>query len=244
MTEPTQLILGHGYVAKHLGPRLEKQGATVASTSRTDPQFITFDLEDPDSWENVPTVKTTFWMFPAVPLDLVKEFISAYGERLGQIITVGSTSGFLVNTDGETVDEASPLDLTRDRVLGEEFLRSNGAMTVMASGIYGPQRDPLDWIAKGYVGKSDKLVNMIHVEDLCQFLLAARDNGKKGHLYIASDNNPQTWRVVIDKWESNGWADAVPVKTTDKISKRVKSSASLSELSVNLKYQDFADRVL
>lgn len=244
MTDSPQLILGFGYVAERLRAQIEAQEKTVLATSRTDSGLISFDLDEPETWDNLPQVEITYWMFPAAPLDLVTEFYKTCGSRLGKIVTVGSTSGFIVGTDGQKVDEATALDLSQDRVQGEEFLRSQGGVTVMSSGIYGPGRDPLNWIKKGYVGKSAKLVNMIHVEDLCQFLIKAAEIGENGRLYIASDNNPQTWETVIGDWERRGWAKEVPVKASDKISKWVNSSQSLSQLSVTLRYPNFVDRVL
>lgn len=240
-----QLILGYGYTASFLSPLLDDEGCEVLRTSRKNPDSILFNLEDSTSWQNIPQVSATYWMFPAAPLELVKKFYQQNKNKLGQIVVIGSTSGFQSIQDGEEIRESSPLDLNIERVQGEEFLRSQGAIVVMASGIYGQGRSPLDWVKKAYVGKSKKFVNMIHVLDLCQFLINAQKYGEKGKLYIASDNYPQTWESVISVWQERGLLDReVAEKETQRLSKKMNSTQSIEELRINLKFQNFADLVL
>ena len=77
------------------------------------------------------------------------------------------------------IDESAPIDLTKPRVQGEEYLRNeHGAIVLRVAGIYGPGRNPLDWIRQGRVGPSRKYVNLIHVEDLAAICLAALEKGE------------------------------------------------------------------
>ena len=246
MAQRHHLILGFGYTASFLKKRILNKYPQdkVSSTSRTNESHILFDLEDPETWDSLPQADLTYWTFPAVPLDLVKEFLTKKKTHLGQIIVIGSTSGFLVNENGENVNEKSSLDLSLDRVQGEDYLRSQGSILMMASGIYGEGRNPLDWVKKNYVGKSSKIVNMIHVVDLCNFLLNASFLGKPGSLYIASDGNPQSWEEVITLWEKRGLVSQVAYKESKRISKKIDSSSSIRELNVTLQFQNFADLVL
>jgi hypothetical protein len=156
---------------------------------------------------------------------------------------VGSTSAFLVDKPHGPVDESTPFDMSIPRVQGEVFLRDQGATLVMSSGIYGAGRNPVDWIKKGYVGKSEKYVNMIHGSDLAQFLLQASQLGEKGAVYIASDNNPQRWRDVIELWESQGLVSDVPEKASRRSSKKIDSSKSIKSLQIDLQFDNFAHAV-
>ena len=95
---------------------------------------------------------------------------------------LGSTSAYDTGGSQEYpppwIDETAPIDYTKPRVQGEEFLRTEcGAIVLRVAGIYGPGRHPYDWITSGRVGLSDKYVNLIHVEDLAAICKAALQCG-------------------------------------------------------------------
>lgn len=245
MDSVDHLILGHGYTAAELVPFIHSKEpqAKVVSTSRQGFPYIKFDLLDPSTWDNLPQSQVSYWTFPAVPPDLVKEFYSKKKDSLGHIVVLGSTSTFKVENSGELVDETSPLDLSIDRVQGEIYLRGEGASLVMSSGIYGVGRNPLDWVKKGWVGLSDKWINMIHVKDLSQFLYQA-GRFKTGKTHIASDGDPRQWKEVIRIWEEAGLIANTPEKISTRVSKKINPAQSINELGINLKFQSFVDAVL
>ena len=113
----------------------------------------------------------------------------------------------------------------------------------MSSGIYGPGKNPVDWVKNGYVGKSEKFVNMIHVKDLAHIIFKAGERGKKNSVYIASDGVPLQWSHVIELWEKEGLLSNVAEKPSKRSSKKINSSATLLELEVDLKYRNFAEVV-
>ena len=172
MHKVDSLILGYGYTTRFLEPLLRAQnfGGTVGITSRSKKDFIIFDLDRPSTWDNLPSSEFTYWTFPPSPTDRVIEFIKKKKSQLGRLVVVGSTSAFTCYKADEEIDEFSNFNLSLDRARAESFLKNSGAILVMSSGIYGPNRNPVDWIKKNYVGKSKKFVNMIHIEDLCLFL--------------------------------------------------------------------------
>ena len=235
------LILGHGYTADFLWARLKKEfpHSTQSSTSRTNAKRILFELSKPKTWANLPQARSTFWTFPPSPLDQVMEFFKQKQESLGHLVVVGSTSGFLCEEEGQRIHEDSPLDLSKERSQGEAFLKNQGATLVMSSGIYGPGRNPLSWVQKGAVGKTDQFINMIHVKDLSHILIQASQRGKKSELYIASDNCPLTWRSVIQFWENQNLVHQVPEKRSSRRSKKLDSSKTLKTLEVTLEFQNF-----
>jgi nucleoside-diphosphate-sugar epimerase len=90
-------------------------------------------------------------------------------------------------------------------VQGEELLRTDCcAIILRVAGIYGPGRNPIDWIRKGRVSPSRKYVNLIHVEDLADICLITMERGMRGDAYNVSDGTPRTWkdicRIVQDRW--------------------------------------------
>jgi hypothetical protein len=242
LTKPNKMmVMGYGYTAKWLVPLLQVAypQSQIVSTSRQGEPHLEFDLARPQTWDLLPQVDVTVWTFPPSPSAQVSEFIKKKYNSLGQVIALGSTSALLVSHEGQLVSETTPLDMSQDRVLGEQMLRQQGGINLLSAGIYGPGRDPRDWVRKGLVAKSPKLVNMVHVEDLCQYILACIQNGSPGSLYIAADNNPQVWSDVITFWESQGWLNGIGHKQSPRQSKRVDCSWSIKQLGVELKYPDF-----
>ena len=175
-----------------------------------DPLRIRFTLEDLTQWSNLPDRADIIWCVPAQPIELVKQFAEYIGPRVRRLVLLGSTSAYdaaHASTDYPPpwMDETASIDLTRPRVQGEELLRREyGAIVLRVAGIYGPGRNPLDWIRTGRVVPSRKYVNLIHVEDLAAICLAALERGIPGEVYNVSDSVPRTWdeicRAARERW--------------------------------------------
>lgn len=205
----TVVILGSGYVARFM-LSLTRFYRLVLHTSR-DPdhhlrwvpeqQRLRFDLNEPDTWRDVPSDADVLWCFPAAPLGAVQQFASRINARSRRLVVLGSTSAYDVGGVEEYpppwIDETAPIDLKKPRVQGEEFLRREcGAIVLRVAGIYGPGRHPYDWIKTGRVTVSDKYVNLIHAEDLAAICEAALACGTSGAIYNVSDGIPRTWSEI------------------------------------------------
>ena len=212
-------ILGSGYTAKFLLPLARHHYPHVFATSR-DPdrhlthlspdQRIRFDLARPETWQAIPASSDVLWCFPAVPIGLVQQFAEATSLRTRRLVVLGSTSAYDVCASAEYpppwVEETALVDLTKPRVQGEELLRTSyGAIVLRIAGIYGPGRNPVEWIRTGRVKRSRKYVNLIHVEDLVSSCLAALMHADPGGIYNVSDGNPRTWveicTMVEQRWD-------------------------------------------
>lgn len=243
MNEKRVLVLGFGYTGSflqkwihHYHPQWE-----VITTSRKGSPHIVFDFMDSSTWNLLPQAERTFWLFPAAPETLVRDFYSKHKVKFGKLVVMGSTSALKKQNGSDWVSEDSPLDFSSERVLGEEFLRTQGAKIVLSAGIYGPQRNPLNWIAQGRIWKSDKYVNMVHVLDLCQFLWNAQEFGTDSSRYIASDGNPQRWRDIIEQWEKKSWLKNTREIPNPSPSKRVNAQRSIAELKIDLRFPNFIE---
>ena len=235
------LILGYGYT----GPHLEKHisalipDSEIKKTNRQKDLNLYFDLSEPESWENIPKVDGTFWTFPPIKERLVTQFLEKQGANLGKIVVIGSTRSIQIQKEHEEVDENSPLDLTIDRVRGEKLIRDQGGILVQSAGIYGPGRNPIDWIRKGWVAPCKKLLNVIHVVDLAKILLAAMQNGEPGKTYLAADGRPYPWDELISRWVRQYELTQVPKPNPSmRKSKKVNPEHTLSELKIELSYPD------
>jgi hypothetical protein len=257
-TDPTDrplIILGHGYTGRHI-MQLTLQRETIAwATSRNPTRRLTavpfqqrleFDLAGPETWGHLPAGADLVWCFPASPLSAVQHWAGAQHSRFNRLVVLSSTSAYEVSDHSTEYpppwfDESAPIDLTKPRVQGEEYLRSEfGAIVLRVAGIYGPGRNPLDWIRQGRVGPSRKYVNLIHAEDLAAICLLALDKGKPGGVYNVSDGTPRTWNEVCVTAQQR-WgvaATAAAAKENRSSGKRISNAKLRTELGYVLKHPD------
>ena len=253
----TVVILGAGYTARFLLPLASHHYAHVLATSRVPEKHLShiapnrrirFDLTQQDTWKNIPTETDLLWCFPAVPLHLVQEFSATFDSPSRRLMVLGSTSAYDVGSSKEYpppwIDESAPINLAKPRVQGEEFLRINcGAIVLRVAGIYGPGRNPVDWIRTGRVGASRKYVNLIHVEDLAAICLTSLRQGAPGDVYNVSDGIPRTWedicRITEERWGIRATSSELPTTS----GKRIMNNKMLFLLQADhasLHHSDFA----
>ncbi|MFC1745995.1 hypothetical protein ACFL35_18530 [Candidatus Riflebacteria bacterium] len=235
------LILGRGYTGGFLEELLlaEKKESKVYTTRRNKGP-IQFLFEQRQTWSQLPDVEATFWTFPAAPPATVKEFYQNNKKKLGKLIVIGSTGHILCSKAGEIVKENSPLDLNQERVQGEEFLRDKGAIIVRAAGIYGPGRDPRRWFERGLLQPGERRLNLVHVEDLCRFLLQALQRGETGAHYLAADGKPASCSDLFNIWKLDLPEKRMekPVSGRNRKQKIVDPAWSIKELGIVLKFKD------
>jgi hypothetical protein len=247
------VVLGSGYTGRVLHRTGTSQGWTVHATSRNPLNNLAdipselrrrFDLEQPSTWLNIPARANLIWCFPATPLEQVQAFARTLNAPPRRIVVLGSTSTYETpdqSTDYPPpwIDESVPIDPTRPRAQGEEYLRKyHGAIVLRVAGIYGPGRNPLDWIKQGRVGPSRKYVNLIHVEDLGAICLLALEKGKPGEAYNVSDGTPYLWSEICATAQQRWGVSATPVKEDRSSGKRISTAKLRTELGYTLKHPD------
>ncbi|MBH0203481.1 MAG: hypothetical protein HP496_14575 [Nitrospira sp.] len=251
----TLTILGSGYTARFLLPLAQHRYAQVFATSR-DPdrhlnylgpdQRIRFDLVRPETWQAIPTSTDIVWCFPAVPIELVRQFADAASLHARRLVVLGSTSAYDDQASADYpppwVDETAAIDLGKPRVQGEELLRTNyGAIVLRVAGIYGQGRSPIEWIRTGRVNRSRKYVNLIHVEDLAASCLAALSHAESSEVYNISDGYPRTWidicQMVEQRWAIRS-SDSPEVNATGKRVSNTRMCELLKEGGTGLRYGD------
>ena len=246
-------MLGSGYTGLVLHRTGTTQGRTVHATSRNalhnlanipSEQRLTFDLEDPSTWPNIPVGADLIWCFPATPLEQVQAFALTLVAPPRRIVVLGSTSAYDAPSQSTEypppwIDESTPIDLSKPRMQGEEYLRNKlGAIVLRVAGIYGPGRNPLDWIRQGRVSPSRKYVNLIHVEDLAAICLAASEKGKPGEVYNVSDGTPRTWNEICATAQQRWGVSAAAAKEALSTGKRISNAKLRTELGYTLRHSD------
>ena len=247
------LVLGSGYTGRYLITEASHQGRVVLSTSR-DPdrqlkhvppsQRLMFDLARPDTWTNIPAHADLIWCFPALPLEQVQAFAKTLGTPPRRLVVLGSTSAYQSPSRSADypppwIDESAPIDLSKPRVRGEEYLRKkHDAIILRVAGIYGPGRNPLEWIRSGRIGPSRKYVNLIHVADLASTCLAALTRGRPGDVYNASDGTPRTWNEICAAAQKRWDVTATVAKEGRSPGKRIDTRKLTKDLGVRIQHRD------
>ena len=250
MSSPSLVILGTGYTGRVLFRQARAEGRIVFAASRTPEthlldippeQRLLFDLDHHETWNAIPTQADAVWTFPAVPPDTITAFGEQIAPHLRRLIVLGATSAYDGSPQamrGEPVDETASVDRSIARVQGEELLRERyGAIVLRVAGIYGPGRNPLDWIRQGRVGYSHRYVNLIHVEDLAAIILQALEDGMPGDTYNVSDGTPRRWSEIMDAAAAR-WGTAKPLPADPTAGKRISNRKLLAELGYTLRYPD------
>ncbi len=247
------VVLGSGYTGRLLHEMGTSQRRTVHATSRNPSnnleaipleQRLQFDLKQPSTWQNIPTSADLIWCFPATPLDQVQAFARTLDTSTRRIVVLASTSAYEVSDHSTEypppwIDESAPIDLTKSRVQGEEYLREeHGAIVLRVAGIYGPGRNPLDWIKNGRVGPSRKYVNLIHVEDLAAICLLALEKGTPGKAYNISDGTPRTWNEICVTAQQRWGVTGAAAKDNLSKGKRISTAKLRGELNYQFRHPD------
>ena len=249
----TILILGAGYTGRHFYATAKVQGQQVLASSRDPTKHlayasltdrIEFDLTRQATWKNIPSAADMVWCFPATPLEQVQAFAKTLGAPPRRFVVLGSTSAYAVKNDSREypppwLDESAPIDLSKPRVQGEEYLRQHhGAIVLRVAGIYGPGRNPLEWIRRGRVGPSRKYVNLIHAEDLAAICLLALVHGKPGEAYNVSDGQPHTWNEICATAQQRWGVTAGAAKEDHSPGKRISNAKLRAELDYRFRHSD------
>ncbi|MGC4007299.1 MAG: NAD-dependent epimerase/dehydratase family protein [Pirellulales bacterium] len=126
--------------------------------------------------------------------------LDALPPTIGKILYVSST-GVYGQIDGEEIDESSPTEprreggrvcLAAERALQAHPLGRNGVILRLA-GIYGPGRVPnrADLVAgKPLPFDPAGHLNLIHVDDAAEAILAAERGATTPNLFVVSDGSP------------------------------------------------------
>lgn len=179
----------------------------------------------------------------------------------GKFVYTGSTSVY-GQTDGSQVDESSatePLVETARVLLETEALlvrvaRQKGfpAVILRLAGIYGPDRGY--WI-KQFLnnearldGKGERILNMIHRDDVIGTIIAALKDGRPGEIYNAVDDEPVSQHDFFEWLAMRLGKPMPPVVVADGGSrkrgvtnKKVSNRKLKAELGYGFKYPSFRE---
>jgi len=171
---------------------------------------------------------------------------SVYGQNDGS--TVNETSAT------EPVTETARVLLEAEReLLAASQLRNFSAMILRVAGIYGPDRG--HWFRQflrgesRLDGKGERILNMLHRDDVIGCIIAALERGKGGEIYNAADDEPVS-QFDFFCWLAAALRKPMPGSVSEDIdatrkrgitNKKVSNQKLKTELGYRCKYPTFRE---
>lgn len=116
----------------------------------------------------------------------------------------------------EPLHEESVIDQTHPRATIETKLQQRGATILRLAGIYGPARNPRDWLQRGLVGPDDRQVNFIHVTDIATITAHVIDARPADRLLNLADGQAHSWLQIAEFLHRAGYLTHLPPPKTTK----------------------------
>jgi nucleoside-diphosphate-sugar epimerase len=265
------LILGCGYLGQPVAKLWQQQNRRVFALTRDAAHLpdgiepILGDVLKPDTLRALPEVDTVLY---AIGFDRTSgaSMRAVYVDGLAHVLAnlptprrflYVSSSSVYGQTDGSWVDEMSPTEPMEEsgRIVldAEKTLRAQlpSAILLRFAGIYGPGRLlRRQTIEKGepIVGDADKWLNLIHVDDGANAVLAAEAHGEPGQIYNVCDDHP-----VRRRYFYAGLARVLgaapprfvapppdqPTPPHEKAHRRINNRRMKTQLNVELRYPNY-----
>lgn len=172
-----------------------------------------------------------------------------------------SSTSVYGQTDGSLVKESDPTEplseTSKVLVETEQLLlkaaagRKFPAVILRVAGIYGPERGHLflQYLRNEakISGKGERIINMIHRDDLIRAIIAALKNGRPGEIYNAVDDEPVA-QIHFFRWLSETLGKWMPPFATEEenaerkrglTNKKVSNRRLKMELGCQFKYPNF-----
>jgi hypothetical protein len=173
-------LLGQGFVGQHFLNTYKDHYDSYEATTRSH-----FTLQKELTWSHLKLGSYkkeecyVLWTFEAArTLEDLTYALSFYKKYLldSKVIILGTTSSYEVRTPHELVSEDTPLQKENLRSYAEEELRTLGACILRLSGIFGNERDPVNWYKRGLIKSPSSYLNLIHVKDIAYAIYKLFEN--------------------------------------------------------------------
>jgi nucleoside-diphosphate-sugar epimerase len=187
------------------------------------------------------------WLSPKPPRKFVyTSSTSVYGQNDGSLVTESSPAE-------PAADTAKVLTQTEQALIEAAHQRQFPAVILRVAGIYGPGRGY--WFKQLLQGTAtiegcgERILNMIHRDDVAGAIIAALEDGRVGEIYNAVDNEPVS-QFEFFKWFSAQLGKEIPPLTAEDLqnprkrgitNKRISNAKLKAELGYEFKYPTFRE---
>lgn len=276
----TKLIFGCGYLGERVARRWLAEGEQVFAVTRSGDRAerwaaegltpVIADVMRRETLVDLPAADTVLYSIGydrrqsasqrEVYVEGLRAVLGALPAATGRLIYVSST-GVYAQQGGQWVDEQSPCEPAREGgracLEAEQLLRASPlaarSVILRLAGIYGPGRIPLvDSLRRGepVAAPAEGFLNLIHVDDAADVVLAAAKRRDAAGVYLVSDGHPIVRRdyyeavarqigAAVPRFVSLP-ADA-PAATRAESSKRIKNDRMVRELQTKLAYPTYRE---
>lgn len=200
-------LFGLGYTGKYLNSFLTEHGYVCSAFSahtRTENSVLFNsrsgqDVQNLEEYLQKHTVEYALITFPPAEEDVV--FWDILQKYIPCRLLLGTTG---IYAGSGLLDENSPLIPDHPRKKSEEKFRAQGGSIFRLSGIYGPGRNPLNWLERVSLYPDLRQLNLIHVSDIQKSVLAWLQNPVLGEVFNIDDAQQHTWGDIRKMAEKKG----------------------------------------
>ena len=271
-----RLIIGCGYLGRRVAFAWKSPGTKLYALTRSlehadelrkqGIEPLIGDVTDPASIPELPAIETVLYAIGLdrksgrtqreVYVDGLARIVPQLATKSRRVIYISSTSVYSQNA-GEWVDEESTCSPTTSSgqvcLDAEQLLRAAipSAIILRLSGIYGPGRliGRVDSLRAGTApeGNPDGWLNLIHVDDAVQAVIACELRGQPSTTYLISDNEPVQRRIFYNTLAQRVGAplpfavDATATASSTELNKRCKNRRMREQLGIELNYPSFSE---
>ncbi len=214
---------GLGFTAQALARKLPAQGWSISGTCRekdkkiSSENLLTVPFDGNKATEEIrDSISKATHLLVSIPPqssgDVVLQNFGSQIEECENLQWIGyvSSTGVYGDTQGEWVDECSPLkpltELNVRRVESENgwlnmVKKNRPVMVFRCVAIYGPGRNLLLSVKKGKARRIDKpglVFSRVHVDDIAQTLEASIQKPNPGEIYNVSDDHPSSPSEAVE----------------------------------------------
>jgi nucleoside-diphosphate-sugar epimerase len=201
------LIGGLGYVGKALWHYLNASGKQVSAFSSKTQLGNSFILDSRLEGSEVALqlmieeLGITHLILTFPPQGLSTEFLRVSAQKCRALL-LGTTS---VYSGNGRIEESSAVNSSHIRLPFETAFIGFGGQIMRLSGIYGPDRDPLNWIQMGKESRyTEQQLNLIHINNIVEFLLQWVLFPFSGDIMNLSDGQRHSWGDIYRLGELKG----------------------------------------
>jgi nucleoside-diphosphate-sugar epimerase len=272
MKKNSLFCFGLGFAAQALAKRMRSDKWNISGTCRAKDresalkELSVFSFDGTDATEEIRNAltKVTHLLISIPPQPSGDVVLTNFASQIAecknlQWIGYISSTGVYGDTQGEWVDESSPLqpetELNIRRVEAEKsWLKMIPVVIFRCASIYGPGRNLLVAVKQERARRIEKpglVFSRIHVEDLARTLEASIKNPQPGEIYNVSDDKPSPPSETVEyackllnvkpppliPFESAGLSKIA--RGFYQTCKRVGNKKIKEELGVKLQYPDY-----
>jgi hypothetical protein len=191
------LILGCGYVGIRLKNKLSCAGTELPTKCTGD--LIPFDFYNISTWEILDQFDAcviTFKMEEVKQAQKLREKL-----RNKKIIILSTAKVFLNSIPDGTISEETELSQSSRNYCEELFLPT--AIIMHCGLIWGPHRQPEKWFENKRIHNGNKLINLIHVDDLCEIITILLTNDTIHERLLVASPRTYKWSDIAIKYGVN-----------------------------------------